>query len=287
MTLATGSAPTTGPNAINPILGGNRRAHGGSRTRFAGTSHHANQVSASLRADHPAVVEGRPLFPSRVMLATEVPRVLVSGINNAKLGVRVEKGAWAGFPILTLTLPERSTCPRTCENWLSCFGNAMPMPRRHAPGPELVAALDRELRMHALANPRGFVVRLHVLGDFYSVPYVGAWARWMLDIPALHVRGYTARLPGTEIGDLLGAMNVAWPTRWVMRFSVAADAERAPLQVTTIWRQPEGTVCPQSMERTAACSTCGLCWAPEAAAQRIVFVGHGLNRFSAASKHAA
>ena len=261
-----------------------KKPAGGSRTRFVGTAHHADIVSAALPSDHPAVVEGRPLFPTRVKSATEVPRVLVGGHNNPKIGAAVEKGPWAGFPIFTLTLPERTTCPRSCENWRTCFGNAMPMPRRHAPGPALVAALDRELRRKALDHPTGFAVRLHVLGDFYSVEYAAEWARWMAELPPLHVWGYTARLPDTDIGGLIAEMNRLWPSRWRVRFSVASDAAHAPLQVTTIWRhpdaprQPEGLMCPQSLERTACCATCGLCWAPSHDAERVVFVGHGMSR---------
>jgi hypothetical protein len=279
--------PRTGPDAVNPTIGSNRRPPGGARSRFAGTSHHANRAEAALGALHPAVVEGRTLFPSTVVGALDAPRVLVSGRNNAKIGAVVEKGPWAGMPIFTLTLEERATCPRTCELWRECFGNAIHMARRHRHGPDLIVALDRELRMHAASNPRGFVVRLHVLGDFYATEYVGAWAQWMLELPALRVFGYTARLPNTEIGELIAAMNGCWPDRWAIRFSVAGGSPHLPQQVTTIWRQPdgprqpEGLMCPQSLERTAACATCGLCWAPDLAPMRIVFVGHGMRRRAA------
>jgi hypothetical protein len=252
------------------------------RTRFVGTSHHADLASASLSADHPAAVEGRTIFPTRVKSPAEVDRVLVSGHNNAKLGAFVETGAWSGMPILTLTLEERATCPRTCHHWQSCFGNAMHMARRHRHGPELIAQLDEELRYYGRQDKDGFVVRLHVLGDFYSVEYVSAWIRWMQNIPQLHVWGYTARQRGTEIGNLLAAMNVAFPHRWRMRFSVPQDAPIAPLQVTTIWRQPEGArvdeglTCPQSRERLATCGLCGICWQAGKERERIVFTGHGM-----------
>jgi hypothetical protein len=188
------------------------------------------------------------------------------------------------MPVLTLTLEERATCPRTCHHWLSCYGNAMPMPRRHAHGDALIERLDEELRYYAAQDADGFAVRLHVLGDFYSVEYVHAWIRWMQQIPQLHVWGYTARQPATEIGALLAAMNEAWPTRWRMRFSVAADTPPGAMQVTTIWRQPEGArvpeglSCPQQRDKFATCGNCGICFQPGMEGERIVFTGHGMNR---------
>jgi hypothetical protein len=277
------SVPRTGPNAVNPRVGSNRREHGGSRTRFKGTGHHGDKDRASLRADNPAVVEGYSIFRTRVVAADApgLKRILISGINNAKIGKKVEKGAWAGMPIFTLTLEERATCPRTCDVWRQCYGNAMHLPRRIKPGPELIDRLRRELGAFQAAYPRGFAVRLHILGDFYAPDYVRAWRFFMAGFPALHVWGYTARLPGTEIGDALQDLAAEYPARWRMRCSVAGDTRIAPMQVTTIWRQPdgpaqpEGTMCPQSMEKTATCGTCGLCWAPSFDAERIVFTGHG------------
>lgn len=285
------AAPRTGPDAVDPVFGGNRRHYGVARTRFVGTSHHGDEGQASLRADHPAVVAGRTLFPSRVIAVADAPRVLVSGYNNAKIGRVVEKGPWAGMPIYTLTLEERATCPRTCLQWRSCFGNAMPMPRRHRAGPDLVAALDRELAILADAHPRGFVVRLHILGDFYSLAYAIEWECWLANIQQLRVFGYTARLPGTEIGDQIARMNAGYPNRWAVRFSVARNAPVGPMQVGTVWNGRDGmpgaerigeTPCPQQSDKTATCGTCGACWAAPLKGRRITFVGHGMRSRGAA-----
>jgi len=45
--------------------------------------------------------------------------------TNVKLGKRVTKGKLAGFPILTLTLEERATCPASCIHYADCYGNNM------------------------------------------------------------------------------------------------------------------------------------------------------------------
>ena len=264
--------------------GGNKRPSGGALSRFAGTGSHARRASAELRADHPALDAGQTQYPSRVFYAGEVPRVLVSGKHNAKVGAFVTKGPWQWMPIYTLTLEERATCPRACTLWGACYGNAMPFSRRVVAGPELEAHLDVELRALQAAHPRGFVVRLHVLGDFYSARYVGAWVTWLDSLPALHVFGYTAHAADSSIGGALRIAGQVWPARWAVRHSVAPDAPWAPGQATTIWRKPaeaavpEGLVCPAQQDRTAACATCGLCWHPAAKGKRIVFIGHGMNR---------
>ena len=42
---------------------------------------------------------------------------------------------------------------------------------------ELIAMMESELHDLQAKYPNGFLVRLHVLGDFYSVSYVAQWAK--------------------------------------------------------------------------------------------------------------
>jgi hypothetical protein len=142
-----------------------------------------------LAASHPAVAGARTLFPSTVIEASASPRLLVSGANQRKLGDRVVKGAWRGFPIYSLTLEERASCPSSCHNWRSCYGNAMHYARRHRHGAALEQRLAEELRILALRHSGGFVVRLHLLGDFYAERYVERWRDWLFEYPALHAFG--------------------------------------------------------------------------------------------------
>jgi hypothetical protein len=111
------------------------------------------------------------------------------------LGKKVRKGKYKGFPIVTLTLEERKTCPSSCAHWSDCYGNNMPFATRYDVGPEFENMLELELKELQRKYPNGFLVRLHILGDFYSVSYVAKWAKWLTMFPALHIYGYTANNP--------------------------------------------------------------------------------------------
>lgn len=232
-----------------------------------------------LPADNRALIEGRTLFPSRVFQAHEVPRLLISGANQRKIGDRVTKGSWRGMPIYTLTLEERATCPVACHNWATCMGGGMPYSRRVQAGPALEERLASELADLQRLYPRGFVVRLHILGDFYSVGYVARWRAWLDAFPALRVFGYTAWPADTEIGAAVALLALECWERFAVRVSVPDGAPAGTRQAATIWHEPtgdeDGIVCPAQTERAACCGACGLCWAPAAWHRRIVFVGHG------------
>ncbi len=275
----------TAPGGVTPVPATRRPA--GRVARFANkTSHPANREAACLPADHWAIQASASQFRTRVFAPADVPRVLISGENSAKVGKRVTKGPWAGMQLHTLTLEERATCPSSCGLLRECYGNAMPFARRLKHGQALVDRLDQELRLKAAEYPAGFVVRLHVLGDFYSEDYVSTWGGWLADIPQLRVFGYTAHQARTPIGAMLLRLNEVFAGRCAIRTSVEPDADPEPMQATTIWRQPEGrvvpegTICPAMTGGTEACATCGLCWHPVAAARRIVFIGHGMTRRS-------
>lgn len=240
------------------------------------TAHAAPSADAvGLAPDHPAARDARTLFPRSVHAAGAVPRVLNRGSNQRKLGDRVVKGAWAGMPIYALTLEERATCPRSCHHWASCYGNGMPLASRIAAGPELEHWLDRELEQLQRQHPLGFVVRLHILGDFYSVRYAERWGTWLRLYPALHVFGYTAWPADSAIGAAVDGLT---GPRWRVRRSVPAGAAPGPGQAVTV---PPGTsslrgiVCPAQTGRTACCGTCGLCWAEAAWRHPIAFLQHG------------
>lgn len=232
----------------------------------------------ALPGDNIAMRKMRPMFPTRVVRADEAPRVLVDGKNSRKIGDRVVKGPWAGMPIYTLTLPERATCPATCHHLADCYGNGMQWARRIAPGQELEEALDLELTWKQRAHPDGFVVRLHVLGDFYATRYVARWAEWLERFPALRVWGYTAWPDNTPIGsavrDLADRM---WP-RFAIRYSSREPGPQRAITVDAMEEAGEAIICPVQTGATETCGTCGLCWSDAARGKTIAFVRHGMKK---------
>jgi hypothetical protein len=213
----------------------------------------------TLSVLNPAVRYGRTNFPSRVFDPDEVQRVLKTGHQSRKIGKVVVKGKLRGAPIYTLTLEERATCPRTCGAWAFCYGNGMQAAERIVAGPALEAALWFELATLNDANPRGFLVRLHVLGDFYSLEYVDLWRRALAAFPALHVFGFTARL--CEIGDAVRAIAA---TDWD-RFAIRTSGAAGPIGAAQIDGDidPAAIVCPAQTGATDCCATCALCWSTD------------------------
>jgi hypothetical protein len=230
--------------------------NGGSQRRFDAIEARGSRFRLD---DHPAIVEGRSIFQARVYDAAEVPRLLVSGVNSRKIGRVVAKGHWRGFPIFTLTLEERRTCPRSCTEWSTCYGNSMNWARRIATGGVFEHRLWEELAAKQAEHPAGFVVRLHVLGDFYSTDYVELWDAAMAEFPALRVFGYTTRPPESDIGALLRGVMGAHPTRFRLRFS-GLDAPTDGSVVIERGAATPHIVCPAQTGATDCCATCALCW---------------------------
>jgi hypothetical protein len=227
-----------------------------------------------LALDHPAVVEGRTLFPSRVFDAADVGRVLIPGESSRKIGGRVTKGSWKGSRIFTLSLEERASCPRSCTHWRSCYLNHMPFTKRLRRGPALVARIEEELIELTERHPEGVVIRAHVSGDFWSASYVRQWARWLRRFSNLRVFGYTAHSPRSRIGSEIRAATDRYWSRFAVRFSNSTLKSRA---ANTIHHQPlqpvvpEGIVCPAQTAKTETCGTCALCWGSE---KNIAFIAH-------------
>lgn len=211
----------------------------------------------TLGALDPAWRYGRTIFASRVFDPVEVARVLKDGHQSRKIGKFVTKGRRKGWPIFTLTLEERATCPRSCAAWGFCYGNSMQAAERISAGPELETALWRELEALQVLHPGGFMVRLHVLGDFYSAEYVDLWERALSAFPALHVFGFTARLEGAIHERLWQLAGDQWE-----RFAVRFSGLRGPSMASQLRpdEDPEAIVCPAQTGATDCCATCALCW---------------------------
>ena len=147
-----------------------------------------------LAADHRAMVEANSRYQGKLTGLSPVNETVLKP-GNGKLGKRANRktwGSWDGAKVYALTLEERKTCPRSCAHWADCYGNNLHLSRRIAEGPELVAAIMRDLETLTKGNTRRIIVRLHVLGDFYSESYVEAWRMALAMYSKVLVFGYTA-----------------------------------------------------------------------------------------------
>lgn len=228
----------------------------------------------SLAANHPAAINATTRYPATVRAPSDEQRVLKSGTNSKKIGGKVTKGRWSGMPIFTLTLEERATCPRSCEHWLNCYGNKMHWAHRFRHGDELEAHLQLELAALNERHPDGFVVRLHVLGDFYSVEYVSRWRRWLRAFPALRVFGYTAWGTETPIGEAVRRLRDELWDRFSVRTSNGGRDDACTITLGSARDSVplrNATICPAQTQVSDCCATCGLCWQSR---DNIVFLEH-------------
>ena len=252
-----------------------KAANPGRRTSARHAAHVVLSKSASLPpVDHPALAEKRTLYPSTVIDPAEHPRCLIEGKNNRKISGEVQTGALKGLPIFTLTLEERATCPVTCRHWRSCYGNNMHMAKRFRAGAELEHWLPIEIAMLLRAHPQGILVRLHILGDFYSLAYVDLWRSLIETHETLHVFGFTGRIGEQDpiSAALVRLTGDHWP-RFGLRFSNAPEGtEHATVSIEHPFQKPDDAViCPAQTGKTDSCGTCGLCWT---ASKRIAFLQH-------------
>lgn len=204
--------------------------------------------------------------------------MLKPGTNNAKLGGYVTAKKWQGMAMYSLTLEERATCPTTCQQWENCYGNNMPFAHRFdhtSPGFYDGLELQLEKLMKKHAKDGGIVIRLHVLGDFFSEDYVNWW-EMMLKIfgPGLKVFGYTHQPRTGTIGQMIETMNIAYPDHWQVRFSDDKSTIMAAHVVAKNAKAVKGVsvLCPEQTGAAKSCADCGLCWS--ASNREILFVEH-------------
>ncbi len=222
--------------------------------------------------------ETRTKYPHSVRQPTEAERVLKDGANNAKIGGDVLVGWLKGAPIFTLTLEERATCPRSCQHWTTCYGNSMDKAHRFAHGPALMERIEAELA-EIMDKHERILIRLHVLGDFWSLKYVEFWRRMLFEHEGLHIFGFTAWPQDTEIGSYLAALRGALPSRFWLRhsgtcapwgsFTIDFPTERKTLG--------DGIVCPAQLDANEGspcqkhCGNCAACWSTD---RHIIFTEH-------------
>jgi hypothetical protein len=243
------------------------------RRRFRTTAVPFGQPSVLADADATGTI-----FPTRVFKPADLDHALVDGANNSKIGGDVLVGRLKGARIVTLTLEERATCPTSCGLWRGCYGNAMQHARRIEAGAALEARIKAEVDDLCAAH-RLVLVRLHVLGDFYSPAYVGLWLMLLNIYPGLHLFGFTAHRPNTPIGALIAGIREKHPDRFCVRTSGSSGAWGS-FTVDFPTEKPmlgDAVVCPEQRDAMSGggkgmhCGACGLCWA---GSTPIVFVEH-------------
>ena len=201
--------------------------------------------------------------------------LLKKGSGNKKLGYKVTSKKWKGSRLYSLTLVERETCPRTCHHWDDCYGNNMPFAHRfdHT-HPEFKEMLELQLEQLNDKHPEGFVVRLHVLGDFYDALYITSWQIWLYKYENLNVFGYTHHKSDSLLGGMINNVNRIYPDRFRVRFSDDWNTDFSAHTSTTedtVRLLGNGIVCPEQVGQTANCTTCGYCWTSDNA---VVFIEH-------------
>lgn len=194
------------------------------------------------------------------------PNILKPGTNNKKLGGRVLVGPLKNAVLYSLSLEERATCPTECLLWDTCYGNNMPFAHRYDhTHPDFLVQLQHATEALCRSHKK-VLLRLHVLGDFYSVDYVHHWRRMLEDNPELHLYGYTAHAPDSEIGREIHNLSLQYGWhRVAIRFS-GFEGPRG----TTVGRNI-GMTCPEQTGAVKSCADCGACWNGE---DHIDFIPH-------------
>ena len=222
-------------------------------------------------------------FPKQVVRPSEIRSLLVSGHSNIKIGRDVRKGHFRGYRIYTLSLEERATCPRSCQHWRTCYGNAEPFAKRidHT-DPHFLAILEREIdrlvtgTYHPLSKASGILIRLHALGDFYSVEYVDFWRRMLDRHERLAIYGYTAHKmtwrDKNSIGGRVARVTDEFGERFAIRWSNGTLYRRSTVSIGSSEScPPNAFVCPEQTGKTKCCATCGACWSTT---KNVAFLEH-------------
>lgn len=220
------------------------------------------------------VEEGRTKFTKSVMPVASMRTLLVSGHSNIKIGRDVRKGHFRGYWIYTLSLEERKTCPSSCAHWSDCYGNNMPFAKRiQHNDPEFLPRLAQEIEeLLAIRGRPGLLIRLHALGDFYSVEYVDFWRTQLAKHPRLAVYGYTARTNADAVGEAVIRLRHEQWGRFAVRSSDGARHNKATVSIVSKADRPASAfVCPEQTGQTKCCATCGACWSTT---KNVAFLAH-------------
>ena len=228
----------------------------------------------TLNGKQKAIFKEKRVYKNNIHDAETYPYNVIKRNTGAKLGKVVKKTRLRGAKIYVLTLEERATCDPDCEHWLDCFGNNMPFAHRFKANTALLGAISKNLD-EIDAKGHIYLVRLHILGDFYSLEYVDFWQDQLERRPLLNIYGYTRNTPNSRIpkysalGLAILNVRIKYPDRFAVRFSndpsdkFSANSEHVSL---------DGIVCPEQTGHTESCGSCGLCWTMKE--KPVIFLDH-------------
>ena len=206
-----------------------------------------------------AIENGRTIYTNNVYDSISHNGKLLKVSNNKKLGKsKILKGRHKNKLIYSLSLEERKTCPTSCFHWKTCYGNNMPFAHRFMGNDALMKRLDDELTILSTKHKEGILIRLHVVGDFFSVNYVKFWKKMLSKYNGISIFGYTARTPFSEIGKEIAILRSLNWDRFSIRFS--NSMEKISANSEDFANAKEGIICPEQLDKTKNCASCGLCW---------------------------
>jgi len=206
-----------------------------------------------------AIENGRTIYTNNVYDSISHNGRLLKVSNNKKLGKsKILKGRHKNKLIYSLSLEERKTCPTSCFHWKTCYGNNMPFAHRFMGNDALMKRLDDELNLLSIKHKEGILIRLHVVGDFFSVNYVKFWKKMLAKYSNISIFGYTARTPFSNIGkEIVILRSLEWD-RFSVRFS--NSMEKLSANSENLLDNKQGIICPEQLDKTKNCASCGLCW---------------------------
>ena len=126
--------------------------------------------------------------------------MLKRGKQNKKLGDKVSVKMWKGMTMYSLSLEERATCPLTVRNGTTATVTTCRSLIALITTTHNFIGIREQLSELNDKHPEGFVVRLHVLGDFYDGKYIVQWQLWLHQFENLHVFGYTHHTADLSLG---------------------------------------------------------------------------------------
>ena len=141
----------------------------------------------------------------------------------------------------------------------------MPFATRYLVDVWLLHRIWKELTILQKKNPHGFAIRLHILGDFFSVEYVEFWRKALNAFPALHIWGYTGRIDKDDPVHVALSSLRRDESRFRIRWSGDVSSPKSALsydnvEVRRMVEEKNAFLCPEQQGKTESCATCCGCW---------------------------